>query len=247
MRLLSLLILVAACTRLAHGAEVQVAVAANFAGPMQRIALQFERDTGHKAILTSGATGKFLAQIKNGAPFEVFLAADGETPMRLESEGAAVAGSRFTYAIGKLVLWSATPGVIDARGAVLKTGRFAHLALANPKLAPYGTAAVQTLTALGLLAALEPTFVQAESIAQAYQFVATGNAQLGFVALSQVYEDGKLKSGSAWIVPPTLYRPIRQDAVLLEKGRDKPAAVALMHYLRTEPVRRLIEAHGYEL
>ncbi len=245
-RCISILAL-AACTGLAHADDVQVAVAANFAGPMQKIAAQFERDTGHKAVVVSGATGKFYAQIKNGAPFEVFLSADDEIPMRLEKEGAAVAGSRFTYAIGRLVLWSAKPETVDAQGAVLRNGNFAHLALANPRLAPYGAAAVQTLTALGLLDAIAPRFVQAENIAQAYQFVATGNAALGFVAMSQVFDDGRLKSGSAWIVPAKLYRPIRQDAVLLEKGRDKPAAAALLKYLQSEPVRMLIKSYGYDL
>ena len=232
---------------LAQADEVQVAVAANFVGPMQKIAAQFEIDTGHKAIVVAGATGKFYAQIKNGAPFEVFLAADDETPARLEKEGATVAGSRFTYAIGKLVLWSAKPNVIDAHGEVLKTANFRHLALANPKVAPYGAAALQTLTALGLLASLQPKFVQAENIAQTYQFVATGNATAGFVAMSQVFEAGKLKSGSAWIVPAKLHNPIRQDAVILEKGRGKPAAAALVKYLQNERIKALIKSYGYDM
>ncbi len=241
------LLVLAAGANVAHADEVLVAVAANFAGPMQKIAVQFERDTGHKAIVASGATGKFYAQIKNGAPFDVFLAADDETPARLEKEGAAVAGSRFTYAIGKLVLWSAKADLVDARGAILKSGNFRHLALANPKVAPYGAAAMQALGALGLLEAVRPKLVQAESIAQAYQFAATGNAALGFVAMSQVYDEGTLKSGSAWVVPAELHSPIRQDALILEKGRGKPAAAALAKYLQTEPVRKLIKAHGYDL
>lgn len=230
-----------------HAAEVQVAVAANFTAPMQKIAADFEKATGHKAQLAFGATGKFYAQIKNGAPFEVLLAANDETPARLEKEGMAVAGTRFTYAIGQLALWSAKPGVVDGKGDVLKKGAFEHLAIANPRLAPYGAAAVETLNKLGLLGALQPKFVQGENIAQTFQFVGTGNAELGFVALSQVFEDGKLKSGSAWIVPSSLHAPIRQDAVVLEKGKDNPAAAALMKYLRSDAARAIIQSYGYAL
>jgi len=232
---------------LARADEVQVAVAANFTAPMQKIAADFEKDTGHKAQLAFGATGKFYAQIKNGAPFEILLAADDETPVKLEKEGAAVAGSHFTYAIGKLMLWSAKPGYVDDKGEVLKKGEFAHVSLANPKLAPYGAAAVEALTALKLIDALQPKFVQAENIAQAYQFIASGNAELGFVALSQVYQDGKVAEGSAWIVPANLYQPIRQDAVLLDKGKSKAAAAALMKYLRGDKAKAVIKSYGYEL
>jgi molybdate transport system substrate-binding protein len=227
-------------------AEVRVAVASNFTAPMQVIAAEFEKATGHKAQLAFGSTGKFYAQIRNGAPFEVLLAADDETPVKLEKEGLAVSGSRFTYSIGQLALWSAKPGYVDAKGEVLKQGVFDHLALANPKLAPYGAAAVETLNKLGLLAALQPRFVQGENIAQTFQFVSTGNAELGFVALSQVVEGGKLKSGSAWIVPPGLHAPIRQDAVVLARGKDNPAALALMKYLREGKARAIIKAHGYD-
>lgn len=231
----------------AGAGQVQVAVAANFAAPMQSIAAAFERDTGHRAQLSFGATSKFYAQIKHGAPFEVLLAADAETPARLEAEGAAVASSRFTYAVGRLALWSARPNYVDDRGQVLKRGGFAHLALANPKLAPYGAAATDALKALGLLDALRPKFVQAENIAQAYQFVATGNAELGFVALAQVVKDGRIAAGSAWIVPAELHPPIRQDAVLLEKGRGQAAAAALLRYLKSEPAQAAIRSFGYEL
>ena len=164
--------------------EVQIAVAANFTLPMQRIAANFEKETGHKAQLVFGSTGKFYAQIKNGAPFEILLAADDETPAKLEKEGAAVSGSRFTYAIGKLVLWSAKPGLVDDKGEVLKTGDFRHLSIANPKLAPYGAAALETLNALKLAETLQPKILQAENITQAHLYVATGNAELGFIALS---------------------------------------------------------------
>jgi len=228
-------------------AEVQVAVAANFTAPMQKIAADFEQATGHKARLAFGATGKFYAQIKNGAPFDVLLAADDDTPARLEKEGLAISSSRFTYAIGQLALWSARPGYVDDKGAVLKQGGFAHLAIANPKLAPYGAAAVETLTKLGLLGSVESRFVQGENIAQTYQFVSTGNAELGFVALSQIVEDGKLKSGSAWIVPASLHSPIRQDAVMLAKGKDNPAAAALLTFLKSDKARAVIQAYGYKL
>jgi molybdate transport system substrate-binding protein len=240
----------ALCALLASAAaladEVQVAVAANFTAPMKLIAADFEKDTGHKALLTFGATGKFYAQISNGAPFEVFLAADDETPAKLEKEGKALNGSRFTYATGKLVLWSAQPGVVDAQGEVLKKGDFKKIAIAAPKLAPYGAAAVETMTKLGLQAALEPKLVQGESIGQAFSFVFTGNAELGFIALSQVYEGGKLKSGSAWIVPESLHSPIRQDAVLLAKAKDNKAAVQLMAFLKTDKARAVIRSFGYE-
>jgi molybdate transport system substrate-binding protein len=227
--------------------EVQVAVAANFTAPMQKIAADFEKDTGHKTSLAFGSTGKFYAQIKNGAPFEVLLAADDETPLKLEKEGAAVAGSHFTYAIGKLVLWSAKPGFVDDKGEVLKSGNFAHVSIANPKLAPYGAAAIEALTSLKLVDSMQPKFVQAENISQAYQFVATGNAELGFVALSQVLKDGKIAEGSAWIVPGNLYQPIRQDAVILDQGRNRPAAEALMTYLKGDKARAVIKSYGYEL
>ena len=225
--------------------EVQVAVAANFTAPMKLIAAEFEKDTGHKAVLSFGSTGKFYSQIINGAPFGVLFAADDETPAKLEKESAAVKGSRFTYAIGKLVLWSADPGKVDAQGEVLKKGNFKKLAIAAPKLAPYGAAAIATMTKLGLLASLEPKLVTGESIAQAFSFVSTGNAELGFVALSQVYEGGKLKSGSAWIVPASLHSPIRQEAVLLTKAKDNKAAVALLAFLKTEKAKAVVRSFGY--
>ena len=230
-----------------QAAEVSVAVAANFMAPMQKIAAAFEQDTGHQAVLSFGATGNFYAQIKNGAPFQILLAADDETPLRLEKEGQGVAGSRFTYATGRLVLWSKQPGLVDDKGEVLKTGKFDRIALANPKLAPYGAAAIETLTRLGLMDTLRPKFVQGENIGQTYQFVATENAQIGFVALSQVMSDGRIAQGSAWIVPAALHRPIRQDALLLNKGQGSPAAAALLQYLRSDKAHAIIKAYGYEL
>lgn len=246
---LALLRLVALCVALvpaAHAGEVSVAVAANFSLPMQRIAAEFERDTGHRAQLSVGATGKFYAQVRNGAPFEVLLSADDETPARLGAEGAADPASRFTYAVGRLALWSARPALVDAQGAVLGQGRFKHLAIANPKTAPYGAAAVEVLGRMGLLDALRPKFVQGENIAQTHQFVASGNAELGFVALSQVWRDGALSGGSAWLVPLALHAPLRQDAVLLLPGRGKPAALALLAYLRGDKARAIIRSFGYE-
>ncbi len=231
----------------AQAAEVQVAVAANFTAPMKEIAAAFTQEQGHKAELSFGATGKFYAQIQNGAPFAVFLAADDTTPAKLEAEGAAVAGSRFTYAIGRLVLWSGKPGFVDDQGAVLKKGEFNHLAIAHPKLAPYGAAAIETLTALHLLDAAQAKFVQAENIAQAHQFIATGNAELGFVALSQVMAEGRISQGSGWVVPADLHQPIRQDAVLLANGKDNPAAAALMLFLKGETARAIIKSYGYDL
>ena len=229
----------------AHAAEVTVAVASNFSAPMQKIAQAFEQETGHKALLAYGSTGNLYAQIRNGAPYQVLLAADEATPRKLEAEGLGVAGSRFTYAMGTLVLWSKQPGLVDEKGGVLRSGKFERIAMANPKLAPYGAAAVQTLTQMGVLQALQPKVVQGENISQTYQFVATENAQLGFVALSQVLVDGKITQGSGWPVPPGLHAPILQDAVLLTQGRNNPAAPALLAYLQGEKARAIIRAFGY--
>jgi len=231
----------------AHAAEVSVAVAANFTAPMQKIAAEFEKDTGHKLRLTFGGSGKVYAQISNGAPFEVFLSADDETPARLENEAQAVKGSRFTYAIGKLVLWSPKANYVDGQGEVLARGDFSHLAIANPKTAPYGVAAIEVLNQLGLKDRLQGKFVQGENIAQTYQFVGTGNAQLGFVALSQVFKEGSLIGGSAWLIPPSMYSAIRQDAILLNKGLYNPGASALLSYLKGEKAKAIIRSFGYQL
>lgn len=247
MKQLASLLAMVTCIGTAHAGDVQVAVAANFAGPMEKLAEQFQKDTGHKAVLASGATGKFYAQIRNGAPFEVLLSADDETPARLEAEGQVVAKSRFTYAVGRLVLWSAKANYVDAGGAVLKTGDFKHLAIANPKTAPYGAAATAVIDKLGLTARLQARLVQGENIAQAFQFASTGNAELGFVAQAQVWRDGKLTAGSGWIVPASMHAPIRQDAALLTRGAKNPAAQALLDYLRTDKAKALIRAYGYEV
>lgn len=230
-----------------HAGEVQVAVAANFAGPFQKIAADFAADTGHKVVAVTGSTGKFYTQIKEGAPFEVLLAADDETPKKLEDEGLAVKGQRFTYAKGKLVLWSAQAGYVDAKGEVLSKGGFIKLALANPKLAPYGAAGVEVLKALGVHEAVLPKVVQGDNIAQAFQFVSTGNAELGFVALSQVAPPDKPATGSWWVVPAKLYTPILQDAALLKKGEANAAAAALLKYLQGDKAKGTIKTYGYEL
>ena len=229
----------------AHADEVSVAVAANFTAPMQKIAAQFEQDTGHKARLSFGATGKFYAQIANGAPFGILLAADDTTPEKIAKEGLGDGVTRFTYAVGQLVLWSKQAGYVDAEGKVLQKNDWRHIAIANPKLAPYGQAAMQTLNKLGLTAQVQPRIVQGENIAQAYQFAASGNAPLGFVALSQVMEGGRLREGSAWVVPAGMHEPIRQDAIVLKPAQGNAAAAALMDYLRGEKARAIIQSFGY--
>lgn len=230
----------------AHADEVQVAVAANFTAPFNKIAAAFEKDTGHKVVSSFGSTGKFYAQIRNGAPFEILLAADDETPKKLIGESAAVAGTQFTYAVGKLVLWSVKPAIVDPAGEVLKRGGFDHIAIANPKLAPYGAAAVQAMKKLGVYDNLSAKLVTAESIAQAYQFVNTGNSLLGFVAMSQVLKDGQVE-GSSWVVPSELYDTIQQDAVVLSKGKDKAGVSAFMNYLQGDKARAVIRSFGYGL
>jgi molybdate transport system substrate-binding protein len=223
----------------AQAEDVHVAVAANFTAAMKEIAADFEKASGHHAVLSFGSTGKLYAQISHGAPFEVFLAADQRRPELLEKEG--LAGGRFTYAIGKLVLWSS-----DAKRQVgeqaLRSGDFQKVAIANPKTAPYGAAAVEVMRNLGLYQQLKPKLVLGDSIAQTHQFVATGNAQMGFVALAQIALDG---AGSRWPVPDKLYTPIRQDAVLLDKGKHNPAAPALMAYLKSQAARAVIHKYGY--
>ena len=229
-----------------HAAEVKVAVAANFAKTLEDITAQFEKDTGHKVLATPGASGKFYAQIVNGAPFEILISADDETPRKLAKEAKAITETQFTYAIGTLALWSPDANLVDQGGGVLKTDKFKFLAIANAKVAPYGQAAVQTMLKLGLLTKLEPRVVQGENIAQTYQFVTSGNAQLGFVALSQITENGKVKSGSAWIVPQEFHDQIKQDAILLNNGKDSIAAKALLDYLKSDKAKKIIASYGYK-
>jgi molybdate transport system substrate-binding protein len=225
---------------------VSVAVAANFAAPAKGLATAFEKQSGHRALLSIGSTGRFYAQITTGAPFDVLLAADAETPARLEKEGLAIAGQRFTYALGKLALWSPAD-MVDARGEVLRTQAFRRLSIANPRLAPYGAAAQQVMENLGIWNSSQGRLVTGENIAQAYQFVSTGNAELGFVAYSQIREPGKATPGSFWLVPQALYAPIRQDAVLLARAQGNAAARQFLEFLRSAPAREVILAYGYEL
>jgi len=226
----------------AFAAEVQVAVAANFTAPATEIAAAFDKATGDRAVLSFGASGGFYAQIANGAPFEVFLSADAERPAKAEQAGLAVPGSRFTYAVGQLVLWSRTPGLVDPKGAVLAKGGFSKLAIADPTAAPYGLAAVQTMKKLGVYERLRPRIVQGASITQALQFVDTGAAELGFVALSQVA--GK-PGGSRWLVPAADHDPIVQQAVLLKTGAGDPAAKAFLAFMKGPQARAIIEKYGY--
>ena len=229
----------------AQAVEVTVAAASNFSGPMRKIVQNFELQTGHKVRLSLGSSGGFYAQIKNGGPFQIFLSADRETPAKLEKEGLGVPGSSFTYAIGKLVLWSRKPNLVDQKGEVLKEGQFQKLAIANPKLAPYGAAALETLNKMGLLNDIRPKLVQGENISQAFQFIETENAQLGFVAMSQIYYQGKLIHGSAWVVPANLYTPIQQDAILLFSGQGNAAALAFMDFLKSPKAKSIMADYGY--
>lgn len=223
-----------------------IAVAANFAEVLERLEADFEAESPHRLTVTVGSTGKLYAQIVQGAPFDVLLAADQRYAERLEAEGLAVPGSRFTYATGRLVLWSADPGRIPADGAAwLRAGRVGRLAMANPDLAPYGLAARQTLAALGVLDALEGRIVLGENVGQAYVLVASGNADAGFVGLSYVDSPRNRIAGSRWLVPGSLHEPIHQDAVLLTHGEDNSAARDLLAYLRRPQVRELIESYGY--
>jgi molybdate transport system substrate-binding protein len=225
--------------------EVTAAVAANFTGTLNRLRTDFERTTGHRLVSSFGATGNLYTQIKSGAPFDVLLAADDEHPLRLEREGDAVSGTRFTYATGRLALWSAKTGVVDDRGEVLRRGDFEHLAIANPRTAPYGAAAVQIMRRLGVWERLVPRLVQGENITQTFQFVRSGNAALGFVAYAQVRALPAGQAGSFWLVPAELHDALRQDAVLLKRGVDNKAARAFLDYLRSPAARTIIEAYGY--
>ncbi len=241
------LLALAAVAGTLHAAEANVAVAANFAEPIKAIASVLEKTTGHTLKVSIGATGGLYAQIKNGAPFDVMLSADTKTPAQLETDGLAQPGSRFTYATGKLVLWSADAAKVDAQGNVLKGEGFRKIAIANPKTAPYGAAAVEAMDKLGLSAALTPKLVTGESIGQTYNFVHTGNAEIGFVAMSQVLEGGRLKGGSMWVVPQNLYGAIQQDAVLLKRAANNEAALALLKLLKSPNIKDLIRSYGYDI
>ena len=247
LRLIPALIFAVAGPSAAWAAEAQVAVAANFTEPIKAIAAVLEKTTGHTIKVSLGATGAFYTQIKNGAPFDVFLAADDERPAMLEKEGLTAPNTRFTYATGKLVLWSVDPAKVDDKGEILKSPQVRKVAFANPKTAPYGAAAVEVMDKLGLADALKPKLVQGESIGQTFNFVKTGNADIGFVAMSQVLSGGKLKEGSMWVIPQAHYGTIRQDAVVLKRGQNNEAAIALMKLLQSPNIKDLIRSYGYDL
>lgn len=232
----------------AGAAEVNVAVAANFTAPMKDIAAIYEKDTGNKVLASFGATGAFYAQIKNGAPYQVLFAADAKTPKKIEDEGLGVKGSAKPYAYGKLVLWSAAPNFVKENKDFILDASVQKIAVANPKLAPYGEAAYQTMQKWGNLEKAEPKFVTGDNIGKTFQYVSTSNAQVGFVALSQVFKDGKMTSGSGWIIPSDMYSPIRQDSVVLNPGKDNKAVAEFMKFMATSPkVRKVIESYGYGL
>jgi len=231
----------------AQAATVQVAVASNFAAPMKLIAQAFEKDTGIKAILVFGSTGQFYVQIRHGAPYDVLLSADEATPEKLKQEGLSVEGSNFTYAVGRLVLWSKTPGFVDQSGLILRSDRFKKIAIANPKLAPYGAAALQTLDKLGLREQVATRLIEGANISQTFQYVDSENASIGFIALSQVMENGKFREGSVWLVPQHFHLPIRQVGILLKRGETNRSASALLRYLQGPKAREVIQSFGYEL
>ncbi|MEA3276911.1 MAG: molybdate ABC transporter substrate-binding protein [Pseudomonadota bacterium] len=223
--------------------EIRVAVASNFGEAIKEIAQRFEVQTGHEVVLVIGSTGKQYAQIKNGAPFDAFFAADARRPELLEDEGAALAGSRFTYARGRILLWSPRQGYVDPEGQVLEEGGFRHLAIANPRLAPYGKAAQQVLENRGLWDGLQGRMVRGENIGQTFQFVKSGNAELGLVAYSQVKRPGHALEGSYWEVPQSLYSPIEQQAVLL---KDNAAARGFLDFVRGDEAGEIIRGYGYD-
>src|SRR5690606_21310070 len=236
------LLIVGLCSARANAEEILVAVASNFTAAMNALVAEFEQSNDHKVKVAFGSAGRFYAQIKNGAPFQLFLSADQATAAALEQEGLAVPGSRFTYALGALVLWSHAATVDETR---LTKGNYRKLALANPKLAPYGVAAMEVLEGLNLTAATQARWVMGENIAQTYQFVSSGNADLGFVALAQIVDKKHKQQGAIWIVPPHLYRPIRQDAVLLQRGQSSVVARQFLEFMQTDSAKKIINSYGY--
>ena len=227
-----------------RAAETQVAVAANFTEPAKEIAAAFKAQSGHTAILSFGSSGEFYAQMAHGAPYQVFLSADAERPTKAEQDGLGVAGTRFTYAVGRIVLYSRTPGLVDGAGAVLAVGKFAKLAIADPGAAPYGAAAVQTMKKRGVYDRVKPRIVTGTSIGQTYQFVQTGAAELGFVAYSQVID---VAGGSRWLVPSSDHASINQQAILLYPGQNDPAAKAFLDFLKSPAAVAIIKKYGYEV
>lgn len=235
-------------TSSARAEEALVAVAANFVAAAVAIETEFEARSDYSIKLAVGSTGKLYAQIINGAPFDVLLAADAERPLRLEEAGYAVPGSRRTYAVGQLVLWSRDDRRLSGDGeSVLRAAEFRRLAIANPRLAPYGAAAVEVLKALGTYPLLRDRLVMGENVLQAHTMVASGNAELGLIALSLLTEASRASSGGRWLVPAKLHAPIRQDAVLLENGANNPAAIAFLDFLSTDVATRVTESYGYRV
>lgn len=226
--------------------EVRVAVASNFVAPMERLVPLFQKESGHTVIVTPGPSGKLYAQIKKGAAFDVFLSADEELPKRLMQEGAAVSGSRFVFASGRLVLWSAQPGFVDDKGLVLNRGNFNLLAIPNPVNSPYGVAAKETLTKLTMWNAMQRKLDKGDDVIETYRFAASERAELAFIPLSQVMRDGKIGTGSWWLVPPELHNPVRQSAALLTSAKDPAAAKAFLAFLKSEKARAVMRGFGYE-
>ncbi len=246
MKKLLTLILLLNCNATFAG-EVSVAVAGNFYRPLQALARDFEHQSGDNVKIAVGSSGKLYAQIISGAPFDIFLSADQKRPTKLIQEKHAITGSQYTYAKGKLVLWSSDPTVINKHGKRLTSSKLKHLAIANPKLAPYGEQAVTTLKNLGVYNLLHDKLILGQSVSQAFQYVSSDSVKQGIIALSQVMRDGEINEGSAWIVPSELYQPIKQDAVLLNTGKNNPIAIAFLAYLKTENAFKIIRSFGYEV
>ncbi len=243
----SILLLCGLMSSPVRAGEVSVAVASNFAAPMERLVPLFQKESGHTLKVSLGASGKLYAQIRNKAPFDVFLSADEEMPKSLMQEGLAVGGTRFVYATGRLMLWSVQPDFVDERGSVLNKGNFNMLAIANPRYSPYGVAAKETLTKLIMWNSIQEKLAKGENVTQTYQLAATEKADLAFIALSQVMRDGKVTAGSWWLVPPEMHKPIQQSAVLLSGAKDQAAAKAFLAFLKSEKARAVMRGFGYEL
>lgn len=245
-RMLGILLL-AFISPLSSAGQLSVAVAGNFYKPLQVISAQYQALTGDKILLSVGATGQLYAQLINGAPFEILLAADRASPSKLVEQGLAVKGSQFTYAKGKLLLWSSDPSLVDDAGEILRSPQIVHLAIANPKTAPYGAAAIDVLKNLGVYQQLKDKIVEGQSVGQSFQQISSGVVSLGIIALSQLVVDNKIASGSGWVIPTTLYQPIEQDAVLLIKGTTNPIAKDFLRYLQTPECKEIIRSFGYEV
>jgi len=243
----TLLLFVLISTGSAYAGEVKVAVASNFYKPMLQLAKQFKDTTGNDVVVSAGATGALYAQIKNGAPFDLFLAADQKRPQALENDNQAVKGSRFTYAQGQLAFWSTQPGYSSEESFQDALSKVEHIAIANPKNAPYGAASIDVMNKLGLYQQAQAKIVEGHNIGQTYQYVSSGTVECGFVALSQVYLNGNITEGSAWLVPASLHRQLKQDAILLNKGQENNTAQSFLQFLQSEPAKQTIRSFGYSI